>query len=178
VVGLTGGIATGKSTVSLLLKSHEFPIVDADVLARQVVAPGTPGLRAVVKTFGEDVLLPDGSLDRKRLGEKIFSDEKLRRKLNAIIHPRVRWGMFKAIMSCWLRGNKVCIVDVPLLVESKLTKWVGFVIVVYWCVSWGLICGLIHSPGAVLRRRNCDDYKNATIPPWRLHKPESRPSCL
>ncbi|KZV92877.1 CoaE-domain-containing protein [Exidia glandulosa HHB12029] len=131
VVGLTGGIATGKSTVSTQLKGLGFPVVDADVLARKVVEPGTPALRRIVSTFGAGVLQSDGTLDRKALGEIIFRDEAKRRALNAIVHPAVRRAMLWEIVQAWLRGHRVCIVDVPLLVESNLWRLVGRVVVVY-----------------------------------------------
>ncbi|KAH9952147.1 hypothetical protein B0H21DRAFT_817869 [Amylocystis lapponica] len=131
VVGLTGGIATGKSTVSSLLRDHQIPIIDADVLARQVVLPGTPALAQIVKHFGAGVLLPDGALDRAKLGAIVFADEAQRRKLNAIVHPAVRRAMFWGVFGCWLRGAPLCVLDVPLLVEGGLWKWVASVVVVY-----------------------------------------------
>lgn len=131
MVGLTGGIATGKSTVSTLLKSANIPVVDADVLAREVVEPGTAALRAIVREFGQDILQPDGTLDRPKLGGIIFSDEAKRRKLNAIVHPAVRKGMVRAVLRHWWNGEKVCVVDVPLLIESKLYPYVGRIVVVY-----------------------------------------------
>ncbi|PIL24332.1 hypothetical protein GSI_14085 [Ganoderma sinense ZZ0214-1] len=131
VIGLTGGIATGKSTVSSLLRAHHVPIVDADVLARKVVEPGTPALAAIVRTFGPDVLLPDGTLDRPRLGRIVFADEGARRKLNAIVHPAVRREMFWSVLRHWWRGERMCVLDVPLLIEGGLWKWVGKVVVVY-----------------------------------------------
>ncbi|KAN0076778.1 Dephospho-CoA kinase domain containing protein [Tylopilus felleus] len=146
VVGLTGGIATGKSTVAALLASHGIPIIDADLIARQVVEPGTRGHKQIVKAFGTGVLLPSsvGSainsnerdwytrpIDRKKLGSIIFNDEKQRKILNGIVHPAVTrailWGVFKA----WLRGEKLVVVDVPLLIEGGLWKWMGKVIVAY-----------------------------------------------
>lgn len=132
VVGLTGGIASGKSTVSSLLASHGLPIIDADVLAREVVEPGTPAHAAIVSTFGAGVL-KEGSqeLDRKKLGEIIFNDERKRKQLNAIVHPAVRKAMFWAIVRHWLHGERVCVVDVPLLIETGMWKQVGKVIVVY-----------------------------------------------
>lgn len=132
VVGLTGGIATGKSTVSNLLKSHNLPIVDADLIARQVVQPGTPALTRIVKVFGEDILLPDGYLNRPKLGSIVFNDEKKRKILNGIVHPAVRRAMFWEVVGCWFRGESVCVLDVPLLIEGGLWKLVGKVIVVYW----------------------------------------------
>lgn len=134
VIGLTGGIATGKSTVSNNLKSKGIPVVDADVLARQVVMPGTPGLRQIVKYFGADILFPDGTLDRKKLGSIIFNDETKRRKLNSIVHPAVRRAMGMEVLTHWIKGHKYCILDVPLLIEGGLYQWVAKVVVVYWYV--------------------------------------------
>jgi dephospho-CoA kinase len=114
------------------LQAKKIPLVDADVLAREVVAPGTSGLRKIVKTFGEDILLPDGSLDRKKLGNIVFNDEEKRKKLNAIVHPAVRWGMFRKVMKYWVDSEKYCVLDVPLLIEGGLWKWVGMVVVVSW----------------------------------------------
>ncbi|KAF9478878.1 dephospho-CoA kinase [Pholiota conissans] len=131
VVGLTGGIATGKSTVSALLKASNVPIVDADVIARQVVEPGTPALTQIRKEFGDEVLFPDGSLDRKKLGSIIFTDETKRKKLNKIVHPAVRKEMLWQVVKYWLKGKKYCIMDVPLLIEGGLWQWVGQVVVVY-----------------------------------------------
>jgi len=131
VVGLTGGIATGKSAVSSLLKARGYPIVDADLLAREVVLPGTSAYTAIVKTFGEDVLQPDGYLDRKKLGSVIFNDEGKRKQLNGIVHPAVRKAMVRGVVRAWIRGEKVCILDVPLLIEAGIWKWVGKVVVVY-----------------------------------------------
>src|SRR6516225_6589293 len=88
-VGLTGGIGTGKSEVSRRLASYGAVVIDADAVAREVVAPGTPGLAEVVQAFGEAVLAPDGSLDRERLGEIVFADASRRATLNAIVHPLV-----------------------------------------------------------------------------------------
>ncbi|KAJ8590493.1 CoaE-domain-containing protein [Rhizopogon salebrosus TDB-379] len=131
VVGLTGGIATGKSSVSSLFKSQHIPIIDADVLAREVVQPGTKGLAQIVKYFGPEVLFPDGTLDRKKLGAIIFNDETKRKKLNSIIHPAVSRAIFWNVFRCWLRGEKLCVVDVPLLIEGGMWKWMGKVVVVY-----------------------------------------------
>ena len=137
VVGLTGGIATGKSTVSRLLREeHLVPVIDADILARQVVEPGTRGYKKIVQAFGEEVILQDGSgkIDRKKLGEIVFGDEGRRRVLNGIVHPEVRWEMLKEVVRCWWRGEAWVVLDVPLLIESGIYRWVGEVVVVYWCV--------------------------------------------
>ena len=135
VIGLTGGIATGKSTVSALLKASNIPVVDADMIARKVVEPGTTALAKIEATFGKQVLFPDGTLDRKKLGGIIFTDESKRKRLNAIMHPAIRRTMLWQVLGYWIRGYKYCVMDVPLLIEGGLWKWVGSVVVVYWCES-------------------------------------------
>lgn len=89
VVGLTGGIASGKTTVAIMFNDLGIPVVDADDLAREVVEPGTPGLAAIVEEFGEDVLDEEGRLDRKKVADLVFGDDEAREKLNAIMHPRI-----------------------------------------------------------------------------------------
>lgn len=133
VVGLTGGIGTGKSTASTLLSTrHNLPIIDADVLARDVVAPGTSGHKAIVDHYGADrILLPDGTLNRAALGEIVFKDADERRWLNGVVHPRVRQAMVRGVLRAWLRGEWCVVLDVPLLIEAGLWKWVGEVCVVY-----------------------------------------------
>ncbi|ETW86285.1 hypothetical protein HETIRDRAFT_309155, partial [Heterobasidion irregulare TC 32-1] len=131
VVGLTGGIATGKSTVSALLAARAIPVVDADVIAREVVRPGTRVYAQIVAAFGREILQPDGYLDRSKLGALVFADEARRRTLNAIVHPAVRRAMAWQVAKCWLRGERVCVLDVPLLIESGIWLWVGKVVVVY-----------------------------------------------
>lgn len=130
VVGLTGGIATGKSTVSRMFADRGAKIVDADQIARLVVEPGTEGLRQVVEAFGERVLQGE-ELNRKVLGSIIFSDEKARLRLNQILHPLIRQEMFRQTKLYKKSGAPVIIWDVPLLFESKLTDLVKKVIVVY-----------------------------------------------
>jgi dephospho-CoA kinase len=127
-VGLTGGIGAGKSEVSRRLESYGAVVIDADLLARQVVAPGTPGLAEVVEAFGEDVLGPDGSLDRERLGEIVFADASLRGKLNAIVHPLVGARMRELEEA----ADQAAIVvhDIPLLAENHLQDGFDEVVVV------------------------------------------------
>ena len=127
-VGLTGGIGSGKSEVSRRLASYGAVVIDADAVAREVVAPGTPGLTEVVQEFGPDVLRGDGSLDRDRLGELVFADESLRLKLNAIIHPRV--GERMAELERQAGGAPVIVHDVPLLAENHLAGSFDEVVVV------------------------------------------------
>jgi dephospho-CoA kinase len=127
-VGLTGGIGAGKSEVSRRLASYGAVVIDADAVARDVVAPGTPGLAEVVQAFGPGVLRSDGTLDRDRLGELVFADASLRMKLNAIIHPRV--GERMAELERQAGGAPVVVHDVPLLAENHLAGSFDVVVVV------------------------------------------------
>lgn len=134
VVGLTGGIASGKSTVSnLLSQTHNIPIIDADLIARQVIEPGTSGYNLVLSHFGSDrILKPDGiSIDRVIIGDIVFHDLDERNWLNSIIHPRVRREIVKEVFRYWIRGEWCVVLDVPLLIEAGLWKWVGEIVVVY-----------------------------------------------
>ena len=126
-------IYAGKSTVSSYLhKQHGLPIIDADHLARAVIEPGTAGYNAIVNHFGKRVLQDDGvQLDRKAISDIVFNDEKERKVLNGITHPAVRKAMAWEVIRYWMKGHWACILDVPLLVEAALYKWVGEVIVVY-----------------------------------------------
>ncbi|MFD4879977.1 dephospho-CoA kinase [Streptomyces sp. NPDC058420] len=127
-VGLTGGIGAGKSEVSRLLVSHGGVLIDADRIAREVVAPGTPGLAAVVEAFGEDVLGPDGSLDRPKLGSIVFADPEKLAVLNEIVHPLV--GRRSRELETAAAEDSVVIHDVPLLAENALAALYDLVIVV------------------------------------------------
>jgi dephospho-CoA kinase len=127
-VGLTGGIGSGKSAVSSRLASRGAVVIDSDVLAREVVAPGTDGLAEVVKAFGYDVLTPDGELDRPALGRIVFGDEAARRKLEAIIHPRVRARA--AEIEAAAPADAVVVHDIPLLVETAQADRFDVVLVV------------------------------------------------
>lgn len=127
-IGLTGGIASGKSAVAELLAEKGALIVDADVLAREVVEPGTPGLDAIVRRFGQSVLLPDGSLDRPKLGEIVFSDADARADLNAIVHPRVRARA--AELEATASDGQTVVHVIPLLVETGQAASFDEVIVV------------------------------------------------
>ena len=126
-VGLTGGIGSGKSTVAELLASYGAVIIDADVLAREAVAPGTPGLARVVEQFGPDVLAPDGSLDRPRLGALVFADPDRLAALNAIIHPYVRQRSEE--LTAAASPDAVVVQVIPLLVENGLTGFDEVVVV-------------------------------------------------
>jgi dephospho-CoA kinase len=130
-VGLTGGIGSGKSEVARRLAEHGAVLIDADVAARQVVEPGSPGLARVAAAFGDEVLRPDGSLNRERLGEIVFADPGLRGKLNAIVHPLVREWMQEAERAAvQTDGDAIVVHDVPLLAESRGKAGFDAVIVV------------------------------------------------
>jgi dephospho-CoA kinase len=132
-VGLTGGIGSGKSEVSRRLAERGAVLIDADVAAREVVIPGSPGLARIAGTFGEGVLRPDGSLNRERLGEIVFSDPGLRTKLNEIVHPLVREWMQtaeEAAVRAAAPPGPVVVHDVPLLAESRGRAGFDVVIVV------------------------------------------------
>jgi dephospho-CoA kinase len=116
-IALTGGIATGKTYVARRFADAGVPVVDADVLARAVVAPGTPGLAAVRARFGDAVLLPDGTLDRERLGAIVFRDAAARRDLEAIIHPAVR-AAINRFFDDLPRETPFAVADIPLLFEA------------------------------------------------------------
>lgn len=148
-IGLTGSIATGKSTVSSILSSppYSLPIIDADIIARKVVEPGTEGYNAIVKHFGAEVLVPtsestpengvDGKgrpLDRPALGRRVFGENEERKRdrgvLNGIVHPAVRKETYKAILRSYIKGHWAVVLDVPLLFESGWDKLSGVVMVV------------------------------------------------
>ncbi|MEO8445024.1 MAG: dephospho-CoA kinase [Gammaproteobacteria bacterium] len=126
-VGLTGGIASGKSTVATMFAALGVPVIDSDVIAREVVEPGTPGLAAVVAAFGPAVLLPDGTLDRRRLRELAFETPARRQQLEASLHPRIRERM-EAL--CAASGGPYQLLVIPLLLESGLESRVDRVLVV------------------------------------------------
>lgn len=127
-VGLTGGVASGKSTVSAILAELGAVVIDADLLAREVVAPGTDGLAAITEAFGEDVLAADGSLDRPALGAIVFGDDEKRRTLEGIIHPRVR-ARGRELEEAAPPGS-VVVHDIPLLVETGQPALFDAVVVV------------------------------------------------
>jgi dephospho-CoA kinase len=116
--GLTGGIASGKSTVAARLRAHGVPVIDADELAREVVVPGTDGLRDVVAAFGTGVLSPDGTLDRKALARIVFSDDAARRRLNAITHPRITQRTLERSAELARTGVPLACYEAALIVEN------------------------------------------------------------
>lgn len=130
VVGLTGGIASGKSTVAALLRARGAPVIDADQLAREVVAPGSEGLAAITRRFGDDILDAGGALDRKKLAAIVFSDEDARRDLERITHPRIAAASQRRIAELGAAGAEVAIYEAALIVENNLHRDLAALIVV------------------------------------------------
>ncbi|KAI8824561.1 dephospho-CoA kinase, partial [Fimicolochytrium jonesii] len=138
LIGLTGGIATGKSTASqhLANSAPPIPIIDADLIARQVVAPHRPAYYSLVRHFGLQIINPETlEIDRAKLGAIVFSGEDVdgrqRKVLNGITHPDIRAEMLHCALKCFLRGERMCVLDTPLLFEAGLWKVVNVVMVVY-----------------------------------------------
>jgi dephospho-CoA kinase len=120
VFGLTGGIGSGKSTVAARFVARGVPVIDADVLAREVVARGSPGLAEIVEAFGDSVLDAEGNLDRPKLAGVVFHDDAARKRLNAITHPRVRDLALARVQELGEKGEPLACYEVPLLVETGL----------------------------------------------------------
>jgi dephospho-CoA kinase len=130
LVGLTGNIAAGKSTVARLLAERGATLIDADLLAREAVRPGTPALAAIVARWGDDVLAPDGVLDRPALRARVFDDPAELEALNAIVHPEVGRLRDRALDAARARGDRVVVCDVPLLFERDLAGDFDLVVLV------------------------------------------------
>ncbi|RXY98196.1 dephospho-CoA kinase [Fictibacillus sp. S7] len=130
IIGLTGGIASGKSTVSNFLRSYGLPVVDADVIARQVVEKGHPAYEKIVEYFGKHILDEAQNIDRKKLGSIVFTNEEKRLMLNRIVHPAVRLEM-KNEAAAHLKESPCVVMDIPLLFESELTHMVDRTLLVF-----------------------------------------------
>ncbi len=130
VIGLTGGIGSGKSTVAAMLAQLGAEVIDADQVAREVVKPGLPGFEDIVREFGREVLQPDGTLDRKRLGARVFADPGARRRLEAITHPRIAAETVRRVTEAGARGIEIVIYEATLLVENKIHETLDGLIVV------------------------------------------------
>lgn len=132
VIGLTGGIATGKSTVSAILKKAGAVIIDADRIAREAVKKGLPAYREIVEHFGESVLLPDGEINRSLLGDIIFNSPRKKQLLNKIVHPYVSKETHRQLQQIErTQPNTIVVLDIPLLIETAMDKDLSEVIVVY-----------------------------------------------
>lgn len=140
LVGLTGGIATGKSTFAAALRALGVPVVDADELARRAVARGSPALAEIARAFGPELVGPDGELDRKGMAARVFADPAARARLESIVHPAVREAMRAEAERLASAGHDLVFYDAPLLFEVGLERKVDCVVVV-------------HSPAEVQKRR-------------------------
>lgn len=131
IIGLTGGIGSGKSTVARSLQEHGFPIVDADLIAREIVEPGQPALAELTKEFGEDILNADGSLDRGLLASRAFTNKGTTQRLNNITHPRINQRTQELFDEARENGAEAVIYDMPLLIDKGLHKDMDATIVVH-----------------------------------------------
>ena len=131
LVGLTGGIASGKSTFAAALRDLGAPVIDADLLARDAVRAGSAALAAIVREFGPGALGPDGTLDRKAMADRVFADPSARARLEAIVHPAVRQAMAAETARLAAAGHSLAFYDVPLLFERGLDREVDCVVVVH-----------------------------------------------
>lgn len=131
IIGLTGGVGSGKTTVAEMLREMGAEVIDADQAAHEVYAPGTPGFDAVVAEFGPEFVREDGAIDRHRLGAMVFNDESALRRLNGIVHPLVREWMAARTAEAAERGAAIVIQDVPLLYENGLESLFSSVLLVY-----------------------------------------------
>ncbi|VDM47493.1 unnamed protein product [Toxocara canis] len=148
LVGLTGGIATGKSTVSAIFREHGITVVDADLIAREVVEPGMYAYRKLREEFGDE-LFDDkngGVLIREKLALLVFSNDEVRRKVNAITHPEIRKRIVMDILKSFVRGERYIVLDTPLLFEVGYDKIVQKIVVVYWFVVRSFIVFNIAEP--------------------------------
>jgi dephospho-CoA kinase len=130
LIGLTGGIASGKSAVSAILRKLGAQVIDADTLAREVVAPYKPAWNEIVETFGNEVLQPDKTLDRKKLRRIVFDDPEARKQLEAITHPKIRQLAQKKIQDCAAAGAPLVVYEAPLLFEANIHLWLRPVVLV------------------------------------------------
>ena len=122
VVGLTGGIGTGKSTVARMLAALGAVVIDADAIVHELQAPGQPLLARLAEAFGPGILRPDGALDREGLGRLVFSDPAARARLNALVHPAVGAEMLRRLAAAKTAGAKLVVLDIPLLLEGRAAR--------------------------------------------------------
>ena len=181
VFGLTGGIGMGKSTAAEILRQRGYPVIDTDVLARQVVEPGQPALAEIQTAFGSEVISPDGQLLRERLAERVFSDSAERKKLEAIVHPRIR-ALWLAQLEVWrAEGRPHAVVVIPLLFETGAADCFNKIV----CVACSLrsqqqrlrqrgwtdvqITHRLAAQMPVARKMELSDYVVWTEPSWEVH---------
>jgi len=134
LIVLTGGISTGKSTVAKLLSQrYSIPVIDSDSIAHEIQQPGQKAYKQIIEHFGKTVVNDDGSINRKALGAIIFSNPAERRALNKITHPKVLFQLFKRSFICWIKGESIVVLDIPLFFEGSLPKWIFHEIITVSC---------------------------------------------
>ncbi len=127
IVGLTGGIGSGKTTVANMFAHYNIALIDADIIARKVVKPKTPALQKIIEYFGQQFLLADGNLDRAKLREKVFNDHEAKKWLNNLLHPLIRTALLEELSTA---KSPYCLLIAPLLIENKLTRYVDRILVI------------------------------------------------
>ncbi len=156
VIGLTGGIASGKSTASRYLAQNGLPVLDADVMAREIVQPGMPALKEIVEAFGEDMLLITGELDRKALGRLVFSDPEALKKLNAITHPKIRERLLIHLQHIEdMKSYPAVIIDAALLMETGWHELVDDV--------WLIVIDESHQMSRLVQRNAISELEAQTM---------------
>lgn len=131
IVGLTGGISSGKSTVSNMIKENKIPIIDADKIARELVEPNSGVLKDIQREFGDEIVNPDGTLDRKKLGNIVFNNKARLEALNNITHPVIKKSICTRLSEYKSEGKRLCIVDAAILIEANFTDLVDYIILIY-----------------------------------------------
>ncbi len=131
IIGLTGGIASGKSTVSKMLVDLGIPVIDADIEARLAVEQGETAYNDIVRYFGQEILSPNGNINREKLGSIVFHDEEKRKALNSFVHPAVRARMLARVEDAKKTGEKAIVLDIPLLIEGNLQYMADKILLVY-----------------------------------------------
>ncbi len=127
IVGLTGGIGSGKTTVANMFAHYNIALIDADIIAREVVKPKTPALKKIIEYFGQQFLLTNGNLNRAKLREKIFNDHEAKKWLNNLLHPLIRTALLKELSAA---KSPYCLLIAPLLIENKLTRYVDRILII------------------------------------------------
>ncbi|XP_048372823.1 dephospho-CoA kinase domain-containing protein [Sphaerodactylus townsendi] len=162
LVGLTGGIASGKSTVVAMLQELGCVVIDADVIARQVVQPGLVAYQRIVRAFGPEILTESGEISREALGSIVFSQPQKRQLLNSITHPEIQKEMLKQILKYFVLGYRYVILDIPLLFETiKMTRFMKLTVLVY-CDPQTQLSRLMHRNG--LTRAEAEARVAAQLP--------------
>jgi len=151
--GLTGGIASGKTTVAAMLREQGFPVLDADRLSHRLIDPGQPAYEEVVRAFGKEILEPGGRVDRKKLGAIVFSDRGALQKLNAILHPRVAEATWRQFDEWQREGKSVAFVEAALIVEAGMHKQLDG-LAVAWCAPEQQLARLVQRGMAEAEARN------------------------